>query len=200
MGLGNFGICTDAVGVVVMSTLRADSLLSNIIAPISREKWFLDRLKVCKLPNEYAAELQDIIENISRSAAADSVLSTVDNGNSGFSLWICDSLSRVGYQKLVAVDSTFQHLTLRCTTPASPTRVHEYSIVFPKPDAAVKPSLEVSLPMAVHFMWTWTEGGVQSSLLDIMTAVEREVAKFESFFQVNLLFIERLFIFALLLF
>lgn len=166
------------MGNVNHSSLRVDAVLSSIISTVCREKWFLDRLKICSAPAEFASELQSIVETISKSSNYMHVVTEYSTAE--FSMWICDGLTQIGYDKLVAVeDGSFQNLKLRAVD--SINRSHEYTITFLKPDRALKPSLCATLPETVTFDWG---PGFCFSLLGIVTAVEAAVRKYENFFQV----------------
>lgn len=172
IGLGLFGVTTDAMGYVTLTSLRLDSLLLAVIGPIKEEKWFLDRLKMCKSPVEYEDELQKIVQTVAKPVG--------DNSSIEMGPLMCDAMARVGYDKIVHVEDNFEKVTLGAKDSAG--RCHEYTVRFAPNSVVQRPDLETTLPMPVQFSWRGDR--LRAPLDDIVRAVESSITKFEPFFQV----------------
>lgn len=160
---------------MLLLSLRTDVVLSSIIGDSCKEKWFLDRLKVCKTAQEYADEMQSIVDFLTPKSDIKGV-----RIGPPFGQWVCNAIAAVGYEKLVHVESDFSSLTLRSFDSAG--RVHEYSIHFPTQRCDVRPELSANLPSPLHFHWR--ADGTPTCIRDIADAVENEIKRLEPYFQV----------------
>ena len=168
----------DIRGDVILSSLRADTTLQPILQPVSRERWFLDRLAHCRKPHDYATELQKIIENLAKSS--ESLLKVIRNTSFTFPMWICDGIAQVGYDKLSHVDRTFNNLVMRFTD--SSNRKHEYTIGFKDQDYRKKPQVSVAIPTELDISWSWEQA--YPRFCDLVREVEGSIDSYTSFFEV----------------
>lgn len=181
-GLSSFGVRTDIMGHIILTSLRADSALSTILGPICREKWFVDRLKVCKTPPDYADELQKIVDLLSKHSARGSSLNAINGQSCEFANWLIESLRLIGYETLVSLNNDFSRVTLRSVDKAR--REHHYTIHFVEYNGINKPTVETSLPSRLDFQWRGD--GSPVSLTDIVNAMDTAVESLQPFFKVRI--------------
>lgn len=179
IGLGSYSVSVDTLGEVIHHSMQPDALLEMIINPVLKERWFRERLIVCRNPEEYYKEMQSIVDTLSATNEAVQDLRSIGTSQNDFSDRICRSIETMGYNHLMHIESDFKTITLRSWDTKK--RVHTYIISFPRYDIACKPSLQTSLPVEVRFDWS---GRTDINL--IKSAVEATLASYADYFDVSI--------------
>lgn len=157
-----------------IESLETDDLLSSYLTAISRESWFLERLRSCRIPADFQKELQDIVNTLER-------LDIQKHGESSSDVEsvvrLCRDLATLAHGSVAALKEDFSEVTLLFADKQM--RSFQVDISFPGKYPTAAPIVSSLFPKPIEFNWTR-----YSCINDIVAAINQSIKENEDLIQI----------------